>query len=162
LHGERAAVLEGVVLGEETGLSEQLRQRFRAAGLYHLLAVSGQNVALVAGSVLLLAWLVGVSRLVAELRALAAVGAYVLAVGPLLGLALAGTAIAPFSTGAASALAWANGWCAAYLAAVARLVGGLPFAQIQSTRTLLILLAGVLLCAAYASPRWRPSSSLST
>jgi predicted membrane metal-binding protein len=36
LSGERAAVLEGVVLGEEGGLSENLRQRFRAAGLYHL------------------------------------------------------------------------------------------------------------------------------
>jgi competence protein ComEC len=280
LHGERAAVVEGVVLGEDAGLSDELRQRFRAAGLYHLLAVSGQNVALVAGSVLLLAWLLGVPRLPAELGALAAIVAYVLAVGaqpsviragvagglcslawltaratdrwhlllvgaivllawnpytlfdagfqlsfaavvaifalvprlqrflegyplgrlrtaiavsaacgiatapilwlqfhslqllavpanalaapavvPLLGLALAGAAIAPISGSAAAALAWVNGWCAAYLATVARLIGGLPFAQIQSTRALLVLLAGVLLLAAYASPEWRPSSS---
>jgi ComEC/Rec2-related protein len=283
LHGERAAVLEGVVLGEEAGLSADLRRRFRAAGLYHLLAVSGQNVALVAGSMLLLAWLLGVSRLLAELGALAAIGAYVLAVGaqpsviragvagalcslawltaratdrwhlllvgaivllgwnpytlfdagfqlsfaavgaifvlvprlqrflegyplgrlrpviavsaacglatapilwlqfhslqllavpanalaapvvvPLLGLGLTATAVAPFSVSGAAALAWVNGWCAAYLATVARVVGGLPFAQIQSTRTLLILFAGVLLLAAYASSTWRPSSSPST
>jgi competence protein ComEC len=283
LQGERATVLEGIVLGEDTGLSDDLRQRFRAAGLYHLLAVSGQNVALVAGSVLVLAWLLGVSRLLAELGALAAIGAYVLAVGAqpsviragvagalcslawltaratdrwhlllvgaivllawnpytlfdagfqlsfaavvsifvlvprfqrflegyplgalrpaiavsaacgvatapilwlqfhalqllavpanalaapavvlLLGLALAGTAIAPLSGSAAGALAWLNGWCAAYLATVARVVGGLPFAQISSTRTLLVLVAGGLLLGAYALPQWRPSSSPST
>jgi competence protein ComEC len=280
LHGERAAVVEGVVLGEDGGLSEEVRQRFRAAGLYHLLAVSGQNVALVAGGVLLLAWLLGVSRLVAEIGALAAIGAYVLAVGaqpsviragiagalcsvawltaratdrwhlllvgaiallawnpytvfdagfqlsfaavaaifvlvpriqrflegyplgrlrpvvsvsaacglatapilwlqfhslqllavpanalaapavvPLLGLALGATAVAPFSAGAAAALAWVNGWCAAYLVTVARVIGGLPLAQIRSTRALLVLLAVALLAAAYAWPRWRRASS---
>src|SRR6185436_762579 len=73
------------------------------------------------------------------------------AVVPLLLLALAATAVAPFSTSAAAALAWLNGWCAVYLATVARLVGGLPFAQIQSTRAVLLLLAGALLAAAYAS-----------
>jgi competence protein ComEC len=279
LRGERAGVVDGVVLGDENGLSGGLRQRFRAAGLYHLLAVSGQNVVLVAGGVLLVAWVLGVSRLVAQLGALAAIVAYVLAVGaqpsvvragiagglgslawltarvadrwhlllvgaiallawnpytlfdagfqlsfaavvaifvlvprfqrtlegyplgglrpgiavsaaccvatapilwlqfhslqllaipanllaapavvPLLGLALGGAAIAPISPSAAAALAWLNGWCAAYLATVARVVGGLPFAQIRSTRALLVLLAGALLAAAYASGRlWSPN-----
>jgi competence protein ComEC len=276
LHGERAAVLEGVVLGEDTGLSDELRHRFRASGLYHLLAVSGQNVALVAASALLFAWLLGLPRLLGELGALAAIGAYVLAVGaqpsviragvagslgslawitaraadrwhlllvgaivllawnpytlldagfqfsfaavlaifllvprferflegyplggrlrtvvavsaacglatapiawlqfhslqvltvpanalaapavvPLLGLALTAAAVAPFSGGAAAMIAWVNGWCAAYLVAVARAVGGLPIAQITSTRALLIVLAGALLFCAYAWPRW--------
>jgi len=283
LHGERAAVITGVVLGDENGLSDGLRQRFRAAGLYHLLAVSGQNVVLVAGSVLVLAWVLGISRVLGHLGALAGIAAYVLAVGaqpsvvragvagalcsvawlsartadrwhlllvgaavllgwnpytlldagfqlsfaavvaifvlvptiqrvldgyplgrlragiavsaacgvatapilwlqfhslqllaipanllaapavaPLLVLALGATAVAPLSPSAAAALAWLNGWCAAYLAAVARLVGGLPFAQIQSTRALLGLLSGALLVAAYASPRWRCSSVSST
>src|SRR6266508_4020540 len=49
LGGERRAVLAGIVLGEDEGLSDELRARFRASGLYHLLAVSGQNVALIAG-----------------------------------------------------------------------------------------------------------------
>ena len=276
LHGERAAVVSGVVLGDESGLSDSLRNRFRAAGLYHLLAVSGQNVAIVAGTVLFSAWLVGMSRFVAQLCALAAIVAYVLAVGaqpsvvragvagalcslawltaratdrwhlmlvgavvllawnpytlldvgfqlsfaavaaifvlvpriqdflegyplgclrpvvavsaacgvatapilwlqfhsvqllaipanalaapavvPLLLLALGATAVAPFSGSAAAALAWLNGWCAAYVAMVARLVGGLPFAQIQSARALLVLLAGALLAAAYAWQQWR-------
>jgi competence protein ComEC len=280
LDGERAAVVAGVVLGDENGLSDGLRERFRAAGLYHLLAVSGQNVALVAGSVILAAWILGIPRLLAQVGALAAIFGYVLAVGaqpsvvragvagalcslawltarttdrwhlllvgaiallawnpytvfdagfqlsfgavvaifvlvprfrrvlegyplgalregvaisaacglvtapilwlqfhslqllavpanalaapavvPLLGLALAAAAIAPLSPSAAAALAWLNGWCAAYLAAVARLVGGLPFAQIRSTRALLFLIAGALLAAAYASDRWRRTSS---
>src|SRR5207244_9165459 len=82
VRGERRAILAGVVLGDDQGLSDELRQRFRASGLYHLLAVSGQNVALVACGALVLAWLLGLPRLVGELGALAAVGAYVLAVGP--------------------------------------------------------------------------------
>jgi competence protein ComEC len=275
LHGERKALLEGVVLGDDSALSEELRDRFRASGLYHLLAVSGQNVALVAGGALLLAWIAGVPRLLGEVGALIAIAGYVLAVGaqpsvvragiagvlgslawlvarardrwyflllgaiallgwnpytlldpgfelsfaavvsifvlaprirrwldgypmperlrevvaisaacglatapiawihfhalalltipanalaapavvPLLGLALAAAAVAPLSTGAAGVLAWLNGWCAAYLAGCARLIGGIPGAQIQSTRALLVLLAGVLLLAAYAWPR---------
>ena len=54
--GERRAVLVGIVLGDDAGLSATLKQRFRAAGLYHLLAVTGQNVVLVAAGVLLAAW----------------------------------------------------------------------------------------------------------
>ena len=283
LRGERRALLEGVVLGDDSGLSESLRADFRASGLYHLLAVSGQNVALVAGGALLVAWIAGVPRLLAEIGALVAIAGYVLAVGfqpsvvragiagalgslawltarardrwyflllgaiallawnpytlvdpgfelsfaavaaifvlappirrwlegypmpdplrdvvaisaacgiatapvawlnfhalalltipanalaapgivPLLGLALAAAAVAPLSTGPAAALAWLNGWCAAYLAGCARLIGGLPGAQISSTRALLILLAGVLLLAAYAWPRWQPHASSS-
>jgi ComEC/Rec2-related protein len=100
LDGERRGVLLGVVLGEDQGLNEQLRTDFRSSGLYHLLAVSGQNVALVAGGVLLLAWLLGVTRWVGELGALAAIAAYVLAVGPQPSVVRAGIA------GALGSLAW--------------------------------------------------------
>jgi competence protein ComEC len=100
LAGERRAVLAGLVLGEEEAMSEELRERFRASGLYHLLAVSGQNVAFVAGGVLLIAWLLGISRLVAELGALGAIGAYVLAVGWQPSVVRAGVA------GALASLAW--------------------------------------------------------
>jgi competence protein ComEC len=274
LHGDRAAVIEGVVLGDDARLPEGLRSRFRAAGLYHLLAVSGQNVAVVVASVLVVAWVLGIPRFFAQLGALAGIAGYVLAVGaqpsvvragvagtlgsvawlaartadrwhlllvgaavllasnpytlfdagfqlsfaavvaifvlfrrferflegyplgkarapvaisaacglatapilwlqfhslqllavpanalaapavpPLLLLALAGAALAPLSGTAAVTLAWLNGWCAAYLVLVARIVGGLPFAQIQSTQALLALMGGGLLIAAYASKR---------
>ena len=81
---------------------------------------------------------------------------------PLLGLAFAAAAVAPFAPPAASALAWLNGWLAVYIASCARVVGGLPGAQVRSTPAMLVLLAGALLAAAYAWPRWRPSSSPST
>ncbi len=63
LTGERRAVLVGVVLGEDEGLSNELQSSFKAAGLYHLLAVSGQNVVILVGTVLVLAWIVGIPRL---------------------------------------------------------------------------------------------------
>jgi competence protein ComEC len=82
LTGERRAVLEGVVLGDDAGLTPQLKQAFRRSGLYHLLAVSGANVVLLAAGVLGVAVLVGAPRLWAHLAALVAIGGYVLAVGP--------------------------------------------------------------------------------
>ena len=100
VHGERRGVLMGVVLGDDGGLSDELRQRFRASGLYHLLAVSGQNVALVAGAVLVLVWLAGLPRWLGHVGALAGMTGYVLAVGPQPSVLRAGVA------GALGSLAW--------------------------------------------------------
>jgi len=279
LHGERGGVVEGVVLGDEQALSANLRDRFRASGLYHLLAVSGQNVALVAAGTLVLAWLIGLPRWLGQVAALAAIGGYVLAVGPqpsvvragvagalgsiawlaarpadrwyflllaglvllawnpydvldagfqlsfaavaaifllvprfaarlegypvpgklaaalavstacglvtapilwlqfhavplltvpanafaepavapLLYLAFAAAAAALLFPPAAAAIAWLNGWCAAYLAGCARLFGGLPGAQVRSGRGLLAVVALAALGAAYAWRRWQSS-----
>jgi len=98
--GERRAVLAGIVLGADEGLSKELQDAFRASGLYHLLAVSGQNVAYIAGGVLLVAWLAGITRWLGELGVLAAIGAYVLAVGWQPSVVRAGVA------GALASLAW--------------------------------------------------------
>ncbi|MGH2921530.1 MAG: ComEC/Rec2 family competence protein [Gaiellaceae bacterium] len=258
LRGERRAVLAGIVLGEDEGLSQELRDSFRASGLFHLLAVSGQNVALVAAGALLLAWLVGIPRWLGEIGALTAIGGYVLAVGwqpsvvragvagalaslawlaarprdrwyfllvgagvllawnpysllepgfqlsfgavgaiflgvpplerrlegypgprwlravvavsiacgvatapllllhfgsvpiysvfanalaapavaPLLGLAFATVAVEPVFPSLAVALGWLNGWLAAYIAACARLIGGLPYAQVSTAKAM--------------------------
>lgn len=120
LAGERRAVLAGVVLGEDGGLSDGLRRRFRASGLYHLLAVSGGNVIVVGGGAVALALLLGVSRLLAESLGLAAIAGYVLAVGPQPSVIRAGIA------GALASLAWLSGraqdrWYALLVAAVALL-----------------------------------------
>ena len=278
--GEREAVLAGVVLGDDQAVPQGLRDRFRASGLYHLLAVSGQNVVLVAGGALLLAGVLGVPRLLGELAALVGIAAYVLAVGaqpsviragvvgalgslawiaarqrdrwhflllaafvllawnpytlldagfqlsfvavaaifvfvrplllvlegypvprwlaealavstacgaatapvlwlqfhavpllavpanalaapampPLLALALLAALLDPVAPGLAALLASLAGWCAAWLALCARLVGGLPFAQVSSTRGGLALAGCALLAAAYAWREWRSSS----
>ena len=44
--GERQALVVGVVLGADEGIDSDLRRAFKASGLYHLLAVSGQNIVL--------------------------------------------------------------------------------------------------------------------
>jgi competence protein ComEC len=100
LRGERRAMIAGIVLGEDEGLSEDLRADFRASGLYHLLAVSGQNVALIAGGAILLVYLIGLSRFVGQLAALGAIGGYVLAVGWQPSVVRAGVA------GVLASLAW--------------------------------------------------------
>ncbi len=81
LAGERRAVIAGIVLGEDEGLDGVLQDRFRASGLYHLLAVSGQNIVYVMGGALLLAWVLGLSRLAGEVGAILAAAGYVMAVG---------------------------------------------------------------------------------
>jgi competence protein ComEC len=120
LAGERRAVLEGIVLGDDEALTDETRGDFRRSGLYHLLAVSGQNVVLVAGGVLLLAWLLGIPRMLAELGALAAIAGYVLAVGAQPSVVRAGIA------GAVASLAWLSGrirdaWYVLELGAIALL-----------------------------------------
>jgi competence protein ComEC len=120
LGGERRAVLEGIVLGDGSALAPGLRRDFQASGLYHILAVSGQNVVLVAAGALTLAWMLGISRWIGELGALVGIGAYVLAVGPQPSVIRAGVA------GGLASLAWLTGrlrdaWQALLLAAVALL-----------------------------------------
>ena len=100
LHGARRGVVAGVVLGDEQALSEGLRNRFRASGLYHLLAVSGQNVALVAAGALALAWLFGLPRWLGQAGAIGAIASYVLAVGAQPSVVRAGVA------GVLGSLAW--------------------------------------------------------
>ena len=100
LTGERRAVLEGIVLGEDEGLSPDLQDAFRASGLYHLLAVSGSNVMFVALGVLGLAWVVGLPRWLGEIGALAGIVSYVLAVGAQPSVLRAGIA------GALGSIAW--------------------------------------------------------
>ena len=50
----------------------------------------------------------------------------------LLAVALVAAAIHPLIPSVAAALTWIGGLCAAYLAFCARVVGGLPFAQVHS------------------------------
>jgi len=80
--GERRAVLEGILLGDDAQLSDNLKTSFQRSGLYHLLAVSGQNVVLLAAGVLGLALLLGAPRWCGHVGSLVAILGYTLAVGP--------------------------------------------------------------------------------
>ncbi|WP_412457688.1 ComEC/Rec2 family competence protein [Mycolicibacterium celeriflavum] len=59
LPADQAAMLPALVLGDTSGVPKHTTAEFRAAGLTHLTAVSGANVTIVCGAVLLTAGLVG-------------------------------------------------------------------------------------------------------
>lgn len=59
LPADQAAALPALVLGDTSAVSAQSTAEFRAAGLAHLTAVSGANVTIVCGAVLLSAVLIG-------------------------------------------------------------------------------------------------------
>jgi competence protein ComEC len=103
LSGEREAVVEGVLLGDDAALSPGLKTAFQRSGLYHLLAVSGQNVVLLVGGILVLARLAGVPRAAAHVAGLVALVLYVVAVGP------QPSVIRAAVSGAAASTAWLVG-----------------------------------------------------
>ena len=71
--GVRRGIVLGVVLGEDEGLPRGVQDDFRASGLYHLLAVSGQNVAFLAAGIYGLGWLVAATEDWRELSILVAI-----------------------------------------------------------------------------------------
>ncbi len=80
LPADQAAMLPGLVLGDTSAVPPATTAQFRTAGLTHLTAVSGANVTIVCGAVLLSARLVGPRPAVA-LAAVALV-AFVIVVQP--------------------------------------------------------------------------------
>ena len=79
--GERRQLLVGIVLGDDSEVPGGAPRPLSLVRLVPPARCMGQNIALVAAGVLAAAWLLGVSRFLAELGAVAAIGAYVLAVG---------------------------------------------------------------------------------
>ncbi len=107
------ALARALVLGDASRLPLDWKRGLRVTGLYHLMSVSGVHVALVAGAVWLLAgWLPRTLRL---LLVLAAIGLYLLLVGPLpalvraavMGLLAALALLAERPPAAPNALGWA-------------------------------------------------------
>ena len=80
LPADQAAALPALVLGDTSTLPPETVAAFRAAGLTHLTAVSGANVTIVCGAVLLTARFVG-PRVAVALAALVLVG-FVIVVQP--------------------------------------------------------------------------------
>jgi competence protein ComEC len=73
----QAALLRGMVLGQDEALSERTRTDFQAAGLSHLVAASGQNVMLLCALVFALSAVAGVGLRARLVLALAAIALYV-------------------------------------------------------------------------------------
>ena len=77
LPAAEGALARGMVLGQDDALGDDLRADFRTAGLAHLVAASGANVALLAALVLALGALAGLGLTTRLWLALALVAAYV-------------------------------------------------------------------------------------
>jgi competence protein ComEC len=77
LRDDEAALLRGMVLGQDERLTDEVREEFKRSGLAHVLAVSGQNVMLLATLVLAAGALVGAPLRMRLLVALALVALYV-------------------------------------------------------------------------------------
>ena len=67
--------------GADEGIDPDLRDAFKASGLYHLFAVSGQNIVFIGFGALGLAYVLGLGRAVGHTLAIVAILAYALAVG---------------------------------------------------------------------------------
>ncbi len=76
-----AALLAGLVLGERSALPPETGEAFRRAGVYHVLAVSGSNVALLASTVFVALAVLGVSRRLTALTAGGVLTGFALVVG---------------------------------------------------------------------------------
>ncbi len=118
---EQAALARGMVLGQDHALPDDLRDAFRASGLAHLVAASGQNVMLLAALVIGVAAAAGAMLRTRLALALLAVALYVPLAGAGPSIQRAGVMGA---AGLVAALAGrpASRWYALLLAAAATLV----------------------------------------
>ena len=57
-----AGIFQAVVLGDQSGMDEKLRDMYRIHGISHLLAVSGQHLSIVGGGIYLILRKVGLNR----------------------------------------------------------------------------------------------------
>jgi competence protein ComEC len=73
----QSALLRGMALGEDAALPPRVRDEFRASGLSHLVAASGQNVMLLAALVLALAAALGLGLRARLTLVLASIALYV-------------------------------------------------------------------------------------
>jgi len=81
LHSPVDDVLQGMVLGDDEGVTEQIVDDFRRSGLLHIMAVSGENVVLLCAMWSFALMLFGVPRLARTLVLLPIVATYVLLTG---------------------------------------------------------------------------------
>jgi competence protein ComEC len=87
-----AEVLQGMVLGDDEGVDQQTIDSFRASGLLHIMAVSGENVVLLCAMWSFAFALLGIHRLARTVLLLPVVATYVLLTGASPSIVRAGVA----------------------------------------------------------------------
>lgn len=151
--GAEAGMLRGMVLGQDEGIDEPVREEFRRSGLAHLLAASGQNVTLLAVLAIAAATALGAGLRVRLAAALVLVALYVPLAGGGPSIQRAGVMGA---AGLVAALAGrpASRWYAVGLAAVVTLgvnprAAGEPGWQLSFAAVLALVLLAPPLGAAF-------------
>jgi competence protein ComEC len=76
-----AGIVTAIVIGDRSGLGADVRRRLQEAGTYHVIAISGGNIAILAGLALGLFRLCGVPGRTAAVAAIAGLCAYAVVVG---------------------------------------------------------------------------------
>jgi len=76
-----AAVVQGMVLGDESLIPEDTRQDFRRSGIAHVIAISGQHVAVITAALYVLLRLIGLPLTARGPAALALVWLYIVVAG---------------------------------------------------------------------------------
>ena len=80
-NGRSGAIVAAIVIGERTGLDADVQRRLQEAGTYHVIAISGGNIAILAGLLLAAFRLTGRLGRTAMLASIAALLAYARLVG---------------------------------------------------------------------------------
>ncbi len=92
-HAERsAAIVTAVLIGDRAGLDDETTRRLQEAGTYHVIAISGGNIAILAGCLLLLGRAAGLRPRLLAGGVIAALAAYGVLVGHEASVARATTA----------------------------------------------------------------------
>jgi competence protein ComEC len=81
LRPEEASIVRSMVLGDRSRMSEELQEDFRRAGVTHILAISGQHVAVLTAVVYLVLRLLALSPVVRNPATLGVVWLYILIAG---------------------------------------------------------------------------------
>jgi competence protein ComEC len=76
-----AAIVRAILIGDRTGLDDETEERMQAAGTYHVLAISGGNIAILAGLVLVVVRLLALRPPFREAVAIITLIAYAWLVG---------------------------------------------------------------------------------
>jgi competence protein ComEC len=78
---QSAAIVAAIVIGDRAGLDDEVQRRLQEAGTYHVIAISGGNIAILAGLLLAAFRLAGLLGRVAMLSAIVVLLAYARLVG---------------------------------------------------------------------------------
>jgi competence protein ComEC len=160
LKPEDAALLRGMVLGEDERLSDSVRDEFQRSGLAHILAVSGQNVMLLAILVLFAGSLTGLALRPRLLLAAALIAVYVPLAGGGPSIQRAGVmgiaGIVAALAGQPARRWYALGLAAAVTLAINPRTAGEPGWQLSFAAVAALLVGAAPLTAAFARRLPRP------